>query len=144
MKLVCRNRYVSKAFADNTSSADNDFDVIRFKVCRICREDNIDKFLWDVTHGATARTNKVVVIPDIWIEADDTSLVDFLKQAIVTQKVKGVVNRGAGCHREALIHMDTNVFRGWVMQGISNILNNRDALRCQLPALCSNRFTKVF
>ena len=128
MKLVCRNRYVSKAFADNAASADYDFDIVRFEISRFRREDNVDQFLRDVTHGAAARANKVVVIPDIRVESDDTSFVDFLKQAIVTQKVEGVVNRRTGCHREALIYMNTNVFRSWVMLRACYIFDDGDAL----------------
>ena len=114
-KLACRNENVPKAFAHDAASADNDFNIIRFKIGSIRGETDIDKLLRDVSDGATCGANKVVVIPDVWIEADDACFIDFLEQAVVTQEVEGVVNRCTRCHREALIDMDTNVFSGWVM-----------------------------
>jgi len=144
MKLVCGNRYVSEAFADNAASANNDLDVICLKISRFGGEDNIDEFLWDVTNRSAARANKVVVIPDIRVKTDDACFIDFLKQTVVTQKVEGVVDGSTGCHWEAFVDMDTNVFSGWVVERIGYILNNGYPLWCELPALCSNCFTKVF
>ena len=115
LELACHNENIPKAFADNTASADDDFDVIRLEIGRFRRENDVNQLLRDVADRATAGANEVVVIPDVRIETDHARFIDFLEQAVVTQEVEGVVDRCTGCHREALIDMDTNVFSGWVM-----------------------------
>lgn len=119
---------MSKALANDAASADDNFDFVRFEVSCFGGEHDIDELLWDIPNGTTAGTDKVMVITDIWVEANNACFIDFLKKTVITQKMEGVVDRCTGCHWEALIDMDTDVFSRWVMKCPGYILNNGDSL----------------
>ncbi len=67
-----------KAFADDAASAYDNFDFICFKVGRFGGEHDVHEFLRDISNRATAGANKVVVITDVRVEANNSRFIDFL------------------------------------------------------------------